>query len=191
MSLCGRRALIADTACGGVCAIGGTGTRAGEIDEGIGIWITSPETAPRAAGTVLDPVEQAATRFVDDCHQDEATAREQAVRGTFDPGYFAYTLGKLQIIALRDEAKRSLGDKRRHITGSQIAEIVKIYGQQIDSVTSRTFDNADFGYTRVTVERPLRLRYQMTVEDKARFLDACPHLLDDVQAIDKEGKYVL
>jgi hypothetical protein len=56
-------------------------------------------------------VEQAAKRFVDDCHQDEATAREQAVRGTFDPGYFAYTLGKLQIIALREEAKEKLGDK--------------------------------------------------------------------------------
>jgi hypothetical protein len=55
-------------------------------------------------------VEQAAKRFVEDCHQDEATAREQAVRGTFDPGYFAYTLGKLQIMALRDEAKRGLGD---------------------------------------------------------------------------------
>ncbi|HEY4015632.1 MAG TPA: DUF885 domain-containing protein [Polyangiaceae bacterium] len=54
-------------------------------------------------------VEEAARRFVSDCHQDEATAREQAVRGTFDPGYFAYTLGKLQIIALRDEAKRALG----------------------------------------------------------------------------------
>ena len=37
----------------------------------------------------------------------------------------------------------------------------------------------------MTVERPLRLRYQMTLEDKARFLDACPHLLDDIQAIDK------
>ena len=31
----------------------------------------------------------------------------------------------------------------------------------------------------------MRLRYRMTLEDKARFLDACPHLLDDVQAIDK------
>ena len=54
-----------------------------------------------------------------------------------------------------------------------------------DGETSKIFDNADFGYTRVTVERPLRLRYQMTIEDKARFLEACPHLLDDVQAIDK------
>jgi type I restriction enzyme M protein len=58
-----------------------------------------------------------------------------------------------------------------------------------DQFAGETFDyllaNPPFGYTRVTVERPLRLRYRMTVEDKARFLDACPHLLDDVQAIDK------
>ena len=54
-------------------------------------------------------VEQAQRRFETDCHQDTATAREQAVRGTFDPGYFAYTLGKLQILALRDQAARALG----------------------------------------------------------------------------------
>lgn len=56
-------------------------------------------------------VEQVEKRFVSDCHQDPATAREQAARGTFDPGYFAYTLGKLQILALREEAKRNLGDR--------------------------------------------------------------------------------
>jgi hypothetical protein len=54
-------------------------------------------------------VEEAARRFETDCHQDTATAREQAARGTFDPGYFAYTLGKLQILALRDRAAASLG----------------------------------------------------------------------------------
>ncbi len=84
-----------------------------------------------------------------------------------------------------EDSKRSLGDKRRHMTNAQIAEIVQLYGRQGDAETSKIFDNEDFGYTRVTVERPLRLRYQMTLEDKARFLDACPHLLDDVQAIDK------
>ncbi len=52
---------------------------------------------------------QAEKRFIQDCHQDKATAREQAARGTFDPGYFAYTLGKIQILALRDEAKKRLG----------------------------------------------------------------------------------
>jgi hypothetical protein len=57
------------------------------------------------------PLEEAEKRFVTECHQDAATAHEQAVRGTFDPGYFAYTLGKLQILALRDEAKAKLGDR--------------------------------------------------------------------------------
>ncbi|MFH1419662.1 MAG: class I SAM-dependent DNA methyltransferase [Planctomycetota bacterium] len=101
--------------------------------------------------------------------------------------------GKIQLLDARDlwtaggseESKRSLGDKRRHITASQIEEIVRLYGRMEDGERSKMFDNADFGYTRVTVERPLRLRYQMTTEDKARLLDACPHLLDDVQAIDK------
>lgn len=101
--------------------------------------------------------------------------------------------GKITLLDARDfwtaggseDNKRSLGDKRRHITEGQINEIVKLYDRQTDRETVKTFDNADFGYTRVTVERPLRLRYQMTTEDKARFLDACPHLLDDVQAIDK------
>jgi type I restriction enzyme M protein len=101
--------------------------------------------------------------------------------------------GKIQLIDARDiwtsggseDNKRNLGDKGRHITASQIGEVVKIYGQQADGAKSKTFDNTDFGYTRVTVERPLRLRYQMTKENKAQFLDACPYLLDDVQAIDK------
>ncbi|WP_437287338.1 DUF885 domain-containing protein [Sorangium sp. So ce406] len=54
-------------------------------------------------------LEAAERRFVDDCFQDRATARQQAVRATFDPGYFAYTLGKLQILKLREEAKATLG----------------------------------------------------------------------------------
>ncbi len=72
------------------------------------------------------------------------------------------------------------------MSNRDIAEIVKLYGRYGNTDNSKIFDNADFGYTRVTIERHLRLRYQMTVDDKARFLDACPHLLDDVQAIDKE-----
>ena len=101
--------------------------------------------------------------------------------------------GKIQLLDAREfwtaggseESKRSLGDKRRHMTGRQIGEIVRLYGGLDESDRSKLFDNSDFGFTRVTVERPLRLRYQMTVEDEARFLDACPHLLNDVQAIDQ------
>jgi hypothetical protein len=54
-------------------------------------------------------IEQGEQRFMNDCHLDKANAHEQTVRGTFDPGYFAYTLGKLQILALRGEAKKRLG----------------------------------------------------------------------------------
>ena len=101
--------------------------------------------------------------------------------------------GKVQLVDVREtwtpgggpESKRSLGDKRRHIADGQIEEIVRLYGRFEGGDRSKIFDNADFGYTRVTVERPLRLVYRMTVEDKVRFLDACPHLLDDAQAIDE------
>jgi type I restriction enzyme M protein len=101
--------------------------------------------------------------------------------------------GKVQLLDAREvwtaggseDSKRSLGDKRRHMTVAQIDEIVRLYGKFEEGPRSKIFDNADFGYTRVTIERPLRLRFQMTTDDKARFLDACPHLLDDVQAIDK------
>ena len=89
---------------------------------------------------------------------------------------------------------RSQGDKRRNIGAGkapegddrpdepdQIAEIVRLYGGYAQNAKSKIFDNADFGYTRVTVERPLRLRYRMTVEDKARFLDAAPRLNRSMQ----------
>lgn len=103
--------------------------------------------------------------------------------------------GKIQLIDAREyyiSMRRSLGDKRRKIgekdegEPDHIGEIVNLYGNFESNEKSKTFDNEDFGYTRVTVERPLRLRYQMTLEDKTRFLDACPHLLDDIQEIDKQ-----
>ncbi|MCB9524267.1 MAG: SAM-dependent DNA methyltransferase [Myxococcales bacterium] len=102
--------------------------------------------------------------------------------------------GKVQLLDARDcwvPMRRSLGDKRRKLgegedgEPDQIAEIVRLYGAFEEGPRSKIFDNEDFGYTRVTVERPLRLRYQMTIDDKARFLDAAPHLLDDIQAIDQ------
>ena len=101
--------------------------------------------------------------------------------------------GRIQLLDARDlwtpggsaESRRSLGDKRRHLSAGQIDEIVRLYGRFREGGRSKIFRNADFGYTRVTVERPLRLRYRMTIDDKARFLDACPFLLDDVQVIDK------
>ena len=35
--------------------------------------------------------------FVNECYQDEGNARQQAARGTYDPAYLNYTMGKLFI----------------------------------------------------------------------------------------------
>ena len=101
----------------------------------------------------------------------------------------AHRKGKIQLIDARDKwepLRRSLGDKRRQFNDGHIRDIVREYGQYTESDTSKLFDNDDFGYARITVERPLRLTYQMTLERKEAFLESCPELLHDIQAIDKE-----
>ncbi|MGI0500386.1 hypothetical protein [Limnospira platensis] len=64
--------------------------------------------------------------------------------------------------------------------------MVQEYGNFVETETSKIFKNEDFGYNRVPIERPLRLLYQMDTDRKLRFLDGVPHLLEDVQAIDKQ-----
>jgi len=103
--------------------------------------------------------------------------------------------GKVQLVDAREyyvPMRKSMGNKRRKIgegeddEHDQISDIVQLYGQFANYPNAKIFMNTEFGYTRVTIERPLRLRYQMTLHDKARFLDACPHLLNDIQVIDKQ-----
>src|SRR5690606_23709338 len=55
-------------------------------------------------------VEQSMALFMEKAYQDKATARQQAIRGTFDPGYLNYTLGKLMILKLRDDWKAKMGE---------------------------------------------------------------------------------
>ena len=47
--------------------------------------------------------EQSYRLFRNQCLQDEGNARQQAARGTYDPGYLNYTMGKLMIRRLRDD----------------------------------------------------------------------------------------
>lgn len=54
-------------------------------------------------------VDESARLFVAKAFTDKKTARQQAVRGTFDPGYLNYTLGKLIIRKLRDDWKSRQG----------------------------------------------------------------------------------
>ena len=108
--------------------------------------------------------------------------------------------GKIQLIDGREffvKMRKSLGNKRNQIGDGeenrpdQIAELSKIYGKFkhneartiiVDGVkkqliVSKIFDNNDFGYNKITVERPLRLNFQANAARIA--------LLDDLRAFQK------
>lgn len=73
--------------------------------------------------------------------------------------------GKVQLIDGTEhfgKMRKSLGSKRNYITEEQIADLVRLYGQFEETPKSKLFDNEAFGYRRITVERPLRLSFQVT-----------------------------
>lgn len=95
--------------------------------------------------------------------------------------------GKLQLIDARNfwiPMRKSLGNKRRQIGDNeggrpdQIGDITTIYGNfshnekwkitidgvEKELVVSKIFDNDDFGYNKITVERPLRLNFKASDE---------------------------
>ena len=64
--------------------------------------------------------------------------------------------------------RRNLGKKRVEISEDQSTAILSIYEAFEESKVSKIFDTADFGYTKVCVERPLRLRYDLTQTQRDR-----------------------
>ena len=54
-------------------------------------------------------VEEATRYLMEHGYMDELPARKEAARGTFDPGYLNYTLGKLQLLKLREDYERERG----------------------------------------------------------------------------------
>ena len=55
-------------------------------------------------------LDEATKFFQENCYYEEKPARQEAIRGTFDPGYLNYTVGKLEILKLRDDYKAQQGD---------------------------------------------------------------------------------
>jgi type I restriction enzyme M protein len=119
--------------------------------------------------------------------------------------------GKIQLIDARERwlpMKRSLGDKRRYLDQNAIDEITKEHGSSALSSkawlkldkdgkptewrTSPPDTDAPEGQKwveRVTIQRPLRLCFQITQDAKERYLDACPELYDALVAVeDKLGQ---
>ncbi len=67
--------------------------------------------------------------------------------------------GKVQLInanGLFQKRRKALGNKRNDISEEQIAEITRVYGNFEESEISKIFNNEEFGYSKITVERPLK-----------------------------------
>ena len=54
-------------------------------------------------------VDQATKFFEDNWYQGEKPSRQEALRGTFDPGYLFYTIGKLELLKLRADYQQQEG----------------------------------------------------------------------------------
>lgn len=66
--------------------------------------------------------------------------------------------GRVQLInanGLFEKRRKALGNKRNDIPESAIEEITRLYGDFRETEISKIFDNEDFEYTKITVERPL------------------------------------
>src|SRR6266568_1956383 len=73
--------------------------------------------------------------------------------------------GKVQLVDAREyfvKMRKSLGEKRKEISG--------LYGDFAEGVKVKIFPNEAFGFLRVTVERPLRLRWEVTEDTIAAAL---------------------
>jgi type I restriction enzyme M protein len=87
--------------------------------------------------------------------------------------------GRVQLIDGRErfaKMRKSLGNKRNELTPDHIAEITSIYEDFVDGVGSKILPNSAFGYRKVTVERPLRVRYSITNEVTTTVAAAAPVL---------------
>lgn len=87
-------------------------------------------------------------------------------------------VGKIQLINginFFQKMRKSLGSKRKELGPNDIANIVQLYGAFEDNEeTSKIFNNQDFGYSTITVERPLKLNFALTPERISAVLEQKP-----------------
>lgn len=94
--------------------------------------------------------------------------------------------GKVILLDVRDywaKMPKSLGDKRKFITREQIAEITQLYDMALTETANpqhsgharvKVFANEEFGYQRITVDRPLRQRFEITEDTLGALGEAKP-----------------
>jgi hypothetical protein len=114
---------------------------------------------------------------------EEANRLYQIVSKFADVNLHPEKLDNIQMGLLFEDLIRRFNEAANETAGDHFTprEVIRL-------MTCKLFDNDDFGYRRVTVERPLRLRFQVTTEAKESFLDACPEFLDAVLAMVGAGR---
>jgi type I restriction enzyme M protein len=95
--------------------------------------------------------------------------------------------GKVQLVDAREhfvKMRKSLGEKRKQIADEQITEITRLYGDFADGDHVKIFPNETFGFLRITVERPLRLHWEISEGTIAEVVAAKPiaKLPDDLRS---------
>ncbi len=73
---------------------------------------------------------------------------------------------------------KSLGNKRNEISDQQIKKITRLYDDYTEGEYTKIFDNDDFGYWQVTIERPLKDNQGKVELDKKGSPKADPSLRD-------------
>ncbi len=87
------------------------------------------------------------------------------------------TVGLVDAREMYVKMRKSLGNKRREITPEQIDTITNLYADALTHATDghpqvKVFNTTDFGYQRIIVERPLRLRFEVTEDTLAAFTES-------------------
>ena len=96
--------------------------------------------------------------------------------------------GRVQLVDARElyaKMRKSLGNKRNELTPDHIAEITALYEDFAEGDRSKILPNSAFGYRKVTVERPLQVRYEINDETIAAVLAGrtMAKLDDDTQKV--------
>jgi len=83
--------------------------------------------------------------------------------------------GKVQLIDARNfyhKLRKSLGSKRHEISNEDREEVVKIYSEYKNGKHSKIFKNTDFAYRQITIERPLKLSFDLSDENIMKLREA-------------------
>ena len=100
--------------------------------------------------------------------------------------------GKVQLVngtSFFKKMAKSLGNKRHEVCDDQRADITRLYGEFTEGEFVKIFDNEDFGYHRITVERPLKLNFAVNDEriERVSALKAFQNLATSKKRKNKEA----